>query len=157
SGTTSNIGSGGGVNMQDASATILGSRIVSNRAAFAGGGILAIAPFGSAFGESTLTIQDSDVSSNTPAPVSASHPPAEGGATHLEDTMAAVVRRSTIRNNTANTGGGLNAYRARYIIEASIIEGNTAQDPAAIGGYGGGLGASSSNVGMPVQRAASAT
>jgi parallel beta-helix repeat protein len=157
SGTTSNIGSGGGLNIQDASATILGSHIVSNRAAFAGGGILAIAPFGSAFGESTLTIEDSDVSNNTAARFSASDPPTEGGAIHLEDNMAAVIKRSTIRNNTANTGGGLNAYRARYSIEASIIDGNTAQDPAGIGGFGGGLGASSSNVGMPVQRAASLT
>ena len=47
SGTTSNNGSGGGVNIQDASPTFLFSRIVNNHASFAGGGILAIGPFGS--------------------------------------------------------------------------------------------------------------
>src|SRR5712692_6355903 len=45
SGTTNNTGSGGGVQLQDASATFLSSRIVNNHAAFAGGGIPAFTPF----------------------------------------------------------------------------------------------------------------
>ena len=156
SGATSNIGSGGGVHIQDASPTFLFSRIVNNRAAFAAGGILAISPFGSS-GESTLTVEDSDVSNNTATRFSPSDSPSEGGGVHIEDNVVGVIRRSTIRNNTANTGGGLNTYRARYVIENSIIEGNSGLDPAAIGGFGGGVGASSTNTGSPVQRAASVT
>jgi hypothetical protein len=157
SGTTSNIGSGGGVHIQDASPTFLFSRIVNNRGAFAAGGILAIGPFGSAFGESTLTVEDSDVSNNTAARFSSSDPPTEGGAIHVEDNVVGVIRRSTIRNNTANSGGGLSSYRARYVLESAVIEGNSAVDPAGIGGFSGGVGASSTNVGLPLQRAASVT
>jgi FG-GAP-like repeat len=155
SGTTSNIGSGGGVHIQDASPTFISSRIVNNRAAFAAGGILVIGPFGSAFGESTLTVEGSDVSNNTAARFSSSDPPTEGGGIHIENNAVGVIRGSTIRNNTANTGGGLNSYRARYIIESSIIEGNSALDPAAAGGSSGGIGATSNNTGLPLQRAAS--
>jgi hypothetical protein len=157
SGTTSNTGSGGGVHIQDASATFLSSRIVNNHAAFAGGGILAFGVFGSSFGESALTVEDSDVSNNTVARFSSSDSPTEGGGIHIENNTVGVIRHSTIRNNTANTGGGLNSYRARYIIENSIIDGNSALDPAAVGGFGGGVQGSSINEGTPLQRAADVT
>ena len=157
SGTTSNIGSGGGVHLQDASATVLSSRIVNNRASLAAGGIMAFGPFGSSFGESTLTVEDSDVSNNTAARFAASDGPAEGGGIHVEGNTVGVIRRSTIRNNVANTGGGLNSYRARYIIEDSIIDGNSALDPAAVGGFGGGVQGSSTNTVTPLERAASVT
>jgi hypothetical protein len=157
SGTTSHTGSGGGVHIQDSSPTFIFSRIVNNRSSFAAGGILAFGPFGSALGESVLTIEDSDVSNNIATRSSSSDPPTEGGGIHVEDNMVGVIRRSRIRNNTANSGGGLNSYRARYVIEDSIIEGNSAQDPANVGGYSGGVGASSTNTQTPLQRASRVT
>ena len=157
SGTGSNIGSGGGLHVNDASPKFLSSSIVNNHAAFAGGGIVAIGIFGSAFGEAILTLEDSVVSGNTAARFSASDLPTEGGGIHVEDNMVGVIRRSAIRNNTANTGGGLSGYRARYVIESSTIEGNSALDPTAVGGLGGGVESSSNNVTTPFQRAASLT
>ncbi|HMH50494.1 MAG TPA: FG-GAP-like repeat-containing protein [Candidatus Acidoferrum sp.] len=155
SGTGSNIGSGGAAHVNDASPTFQACSIINNHSAFGGGGIVVIGIFGSAFGESTLTIDDSDVSGNTAVRFSPSDLPAEGGGIHVENNTVGVIRRSTIRNNTANTGGGLSGYRARYVIESSIIEGNTAADPAAVGGFGGGVESSSSNVSTPLQRSAS--
>ena len=151
SGTSSNGGTGGGVFVFDASATIVSSRIVNNRSSSAGGGILALGPFGSAFGEGTLTIDDSEVANNTTARFSPSDLAAEGGGVHIEDNMLGLIRRSAIRNNTSDSGGGLSLYRARYVIENSIIEGNSAVDSNAAGG---GVLATSNNV-SGLQRAAS--
>ena len=152
SGTTSDVGSGGGIFVLDASATIVSSRIVNNRSSFSGGGVLAFGTFGSALGEGTLTIDDSEVANNTTARFSPSDLSAEGGGVHVEDNMVGLIRQSAIRNNTANSGGGLSVHRGRYVIENSIIEGNSAAaDPTAAGG---GVLATSNNV-SGLQRAAS--
>ena len=74
---------------------------------------------------------------------------------HVEDNAVGYLIRARILNNTANTSGGLSAYRARYKITSSTIEGNHAQDPQSVGGFGGGIGLTSNNVSTPFQQAAS--
>ena len=148
SGTNSNVGSGGGAHINDASPTFLSSQILNNQAKFAGGGLLAIAPFGSPNGEATVTLENSVVSGNT---VQAGQDGiAEGGGIHVEDFTAGVLRGTKIRNNSAITGGGLATHRSRWTIDRSLIELNTAS-----GGFGGAINGGSNNVGTPLQRASS--
>ena len=70
--------------------------------------------------------------------------PSEGGGVHIEDNATATLTRVRVLRNHANTGGGLNAYRARYDIVDSIIEGNAGQRSPP--GFGGGIAATSNNV-----------
>ncbi len=150
-----NIGSGGGVHVNDASPTFRGCLITGNQSKFAAGGILHMGIFGSAYGPAILVLEDTEVSSNISSRYSAADNPAEGGGVHVEDNAVGYLIRSRIANNTANTSGGLSSYRARYEITSSTIEGNHAQDSQGVGGFGGGIGISSNNVSMPLRQAAS--
>jgi hypothetical protein len=152
---TGNIGSGGGVHVNDASPTFRGSIITGNQSKFAGGGVFIIGLFNSSYGTARLLLEDTEVSNNVSARFSSSENPAEGGGVHVEDNTVAYLIRSRVAGNTANTGGGLNGYRARYEITSSTIEGNHAQDPQAVGGFGGGIGMTSNNISTPLQQASS--
>jgi hypothetical protein len=150
-----NIGMGGGVHINDASPTFRGCLIAGNRSKFAAGGIILIGLYDSAYGAATMMLEDTVVSSNTAERFSPAENPAEGGGVHIEDNAIAYLVRATVRNNTANTGGGLNSYRARFEITSSIIDSNHAQDPASIGGLGGGIDITSNNVSNPLRPAGS--
>jgi hypothetical protein len=138
-GTGSTIGSGGAIHANDSSPTLRGCTVQGNQAKFAGGGIVVLGAAGSPNGTATLTVQDSIVVGNTASRATPSSNPAEGGGIHVEVNALGRIVRSRIRNNVANTGGGLNAALARYEIERSIVEGNQATDPAGVGGFGGGV------------------
>lgn len=152
-GTGSATGSGGAIHANDSSPTLRGCVVSSNQAKFAGGGIFHLGVFGSANGTATLEVEDSEVSGNTASRASPADNPAEGGGIHIEDNALGRVVRSRVKSNVANTGGGLNAYRARYEIEGSIVEGNQAPDPSNVGGFGGGIQASSNNPTLPLRQA----
>ncbi len=153
SGTGSAIGSGGAIHANDASPTLRFCTISGNQAKFAGGGILHLGLFGSPNGVATLLVEDSEISNNTASRAAPDANPAEGGGVHIEDNAVGQIVRTRVKNNVANTGGGLNAYRARYEIQSSIIEGNQAPDPSNVGGFGGGIQGSSNNTGLPLQQA----
>jgi parallel beta-helix repeat protein len=150
-----NIGSGGGVHVNDASPTFHGCLITGNQSKFAAGGIFHIGAFGSPNGPAVLVLEDTEVSNNVSSRFSAADNPAEGGGIHVEDNAIGYLIRTKVLNNTANTSGGLSAYRARFEVQSSIIEGNHAQDPQGIGGFGGGIGISSNNVSTPLRQAGS--
>jgi hypothetical protein len=152
-GTTVATGSGGAIHSNDSSPTLRGCLVSGNQAKFAGGGIFHLGIFGSANGTATLLVQDSEISGNTASRASAGANPAEGGGIHIEDNALGRIVRSHVKNNVANTGGGLNAYRARYEIVSSIVEGNQAPDPGNVGGFGGGIQASSNNTVLPLRQA----
>lgn len=152
-GTVSATGSGGAIHSNDSSPTLRGCVVSGNQAKFAGGGIFHLGIFGSANGTATLRVEDSEVSGNTASRASAGSNPAEGGGINIEDNALGRIVRSRVKNNVANTGGGLNAYRARYEIESSIVEGNQAPDPNNVGGFGGGIQASSNNTSLPLRQA----
>jgi len=146
SGTTVAAGVGGGVDSRDSSPTFRGSHINGNTSRFAGGGIYHGGQFGPGSVVSTLVLEDSDVSANVSIPFSAASNPAEGGGIHIEDNAVAKLTRVHVVGNRANSGGGINAYRARYEVVDSTIDGNQAQartDGGVPGGSGGGIGASS--------------
>jgi len=152
---TGTIGSGGGVHVNDASPTFRGCLITANRSKFAAGGILHMGLFNSAYGPAVLTLEDSEVSNNLTERFAPGENPAEGGGIHIEDNASAYLIRTRVTGNTANTAGGLSAYRARFEITSSVIEGNHAQDPLGVGGFGGGIGISSNNLSMPLRQASS--
>ena len=152
-GTGSAKGSGGAIHSNDASPTLRDCRVLGNQAKFAGGGIFHLGDFGSPNGVATLLIEESEVSGNTASRASPGSPPAEGGGIHIEDNALGRIVRSAVRNNAANTGGGLNAYRARYEIGSSVVEGNQAPDASNVGGFGGGIQASSNNTALPLRQA----
>jgi hypothetical protein len=148
-GTNAFDGVGGGVQSNDSSPTFRGSHIKFNTSKFAGGGVYHAGMFGSAYGLSTLVMDDSEVSNNSSSPFSAADSPTEGGGIHIEDNAVATLTRTHILSNVANTGGGLNAYRARYDIVDSVVDGNqaTARNDGGMvpGGIGGGINALSGN------------
>ena len=86
-------------------------------------------------GVSVMVLSDTEVADNTSTPFSPAWNPAEGGGIHIESNAVAQLTRVQVLRNRANTGGGLNAYRARYEIVDSIIEGNH-----ATGRSDGGIG-----------------
>ena len=148
SGTTAFDGVGGGVDSRNSSPTFRGVRISGNTAKFAGGGIYHGGAFGSGYGVSNLVIEDSEIADNTSSPFSAAYNPGEGGGIHLEDNAIATLTRTRVLRNIANTGGGLNAYRARFDVVDSVIDANEARartDGGVPGGLGGGINAMSQN------------
>ena len=157
SGTGEFDGVGGGVQSLDSSPTFRGSHINGNTSVFAAGGIYHAGSFGSPHGTATLTIEDSEIANNMSVPFGAAYSPADGGGIHIENNAIATLTRVHVHVNTANTGGGLSAYRARYDIVDSLIESNQAaarSDGGAVqGGFGGGIAASSTNVTSPPQPA----
>jgi hypothetical protein len=145
------VGVGGGVDGRNASPSFVGSRINGNVSTFAAGGIYHGGETGSQYGTATLVMTDSEVADNVSAPFSAGYNPAEGGGIHVEENAIARLTRVQVLRNRANTGGGLSAYRARYELVDTIVEGNRATartDGGAGGGIGGGINASSTNVGQ---------
>ncbi len=140
SGTTTSDGVGGGVAVFDASPTFRGAHINNNTGKFAGGGIFLQGYYSDlvpdTHGRASLVLEDTEVADNI------SNLPSEGGGIHAEDNATATLTRTRILRNTAGTGGGLNAYRARYDIVDSVIDTNRA---TAVGGFGGGI-ASQSNL-----------
>ena len=153
SGGSNPVGSGGALHANDASPTFRTCTIRGNQAKFAGGGIFIMGLFGSARGPATLTVEDSVIDGNVVTRWGAGYNPGEGGGVHVEDNAVAYIRRSRVVNNRAETGGGLNLYRARVEVYSSLIEGNSALDPAGVGGFGGGIAATSNNVSTPLRAA----
>lgn len=143
-----NNGAGGGVFSHDSSPTFRGSRVNANSSKFAAGGIFHMGMFGSPL--STLVLEDSEVADNVASQYSSAENPAEGGGMHVEDNATAALTRVRVLRNRANTGGGLNAYRARYELVDSVIDGNVAA-PAAHATFGGGIAATSNNPAAPIR------
>ncbi|HXH07156.1 MAG TPA: FG-GAP-like repeat-containing protein [Vicinamibacterales bacterium] len=145
-----NTGAGGGVHSHDSSPTFRGCLIAGNSSKFAAGGVFHMGVFDSANGTAMLLVEDSTVADNVAAQFSPSENPSEGGGIHAEDNAVATLVRARVLRNRANTGGGLNAYRARYDIVDSVVEANE-----AAGGFGGGIAATSNNVAPSPVRPAS--
>jgi hypothetical protein len=156
SGTANEFGMGGAVVVNDASPTFRQCVFTGNQSVFAGGAIVHIGLWGNnplSHGPAILVVEDSTFSNNVTRRFAAASNPAEGGAIHVEDNAVAYITRTTITNNSAHTGGGINLYRSRMVLTSSIVQGNQAQDSGGAGGIGGGI-AANSNVAVGFQAAA---
>ena len=145
-----NAAVGGGVQSYDSSPTFRHCRINGNSSKFAAGGVYHIGLFDSPRGTATLVLEDTEIADNVTTSFSPADNPSEGGGVNIEDNAVATLTRVRVLRNRANTAGGLNAYRARYDIVDSVIEGNQATGRAD-GGIGGGITGSSNNVTLPVR------
>ena len=139
------VGVGGGVDSRDSSPTFRGSRISGNTSTFAGGGIYHGGDFTTGAPLSVLVVVDSEIADNVTSSYSPSWGPSEGGGVHIEDNAIAQLTQVQVLRNRANTGGGLNAYRARYDVVDSVIDSNQATGRVE-GGTGGGINAMSTHV-----------
>ena len=137
SGTSDPVyGSGGGVHVNDSSPTFIGCTIDGNRSRGSGGGILVTGHFTES--ESNVILRDCTIRNNVAGRL-AGEPAAEGGGMHVEDNVHARLERCHVHDNSANNGGGLSNYRARYTVTDSLVENNGAVVEDGQGGYGGGL------------------
>jgi predicted outer membrane repeat protein len=147
-----NTGAGGGLLSQDSSPTIRGGRVSGNSSKFAAGGIFHFGSYGAAV--ASLVVEDVEIADNVSTQFNSAENPSEGGGVHIEDNAIATLTRVRVVRNKANTGGGLNSYRARYDVVDSIIESNdalpTASAPSTTG-VGGGIAAQSNNPSSPVR------
>lgn len=151
SGLSDPNGAGGGVAIQGAgNTTIRSSTISGNQSKAAGGGIFAQTLYTNP-GPTTVTVQDTEVSGNTASRFSPVVPEAFGGGIHVEDNVIARLTRARISGNTANSGGGLSTFRARFEVTSSFIESNQAtDDPSNLAsGLGGGVVAVTTNGTVP--------
>ena len=133
-----NNGAGGGIFSHDSSPTFRGSRINANSSKFAAGGLFHQGVSGSQYGRSLLVVEDSELADNVSSQFPLEPNPTEGGGMHVEDNATATLTRVRVLRNRAGTGGGLNAYRGRYDVVDSIVDGNQSTN-----GFGGGIAASS--------------
>jgi len=139
-----NNGAGGGVFSLESSPIFRGGRISGNTSMFAAGGIFHFGVYGSAYGVSTLTVEDAEIADNVSVQFNSSENPSEGGGVHIEDNAAATLTRVRVLRNRANTGGGLNMYRGRYDLVDVAIEDNQAVPTPTLpnnSGWGGGIAA----------------
>lgn len=143
-------GSGGGAHVNDSSPTFVGCEFRGNRGK-SGGGIVVLGHFD--VGRSVVTIDDSTIADNV-AYRDPDGPGADGGGLHAEDAAEVTLRRCRIRDNVANHGGGLHAYRAVLDVQDSIVDGNEARLEGNVGGFGGGVAGQSVNVERPTRRPA---
>lgn len=155
SGLVDPMGSGGGAAVQDGHATFRSSVITGNRTVSAGGGIYVFTPFTSP-GPSVVTLQDTEISANTASRMSAGMSEAFGGGIHIEDNAIARLTRVRVTGNTANSGGGLSTFRARFEVTSSYIESNQALDDPTnlLSGLGGGVIAVTTNRELPFRPSA---
>jgi CSLREA domain-containing protein len=118
-------GAGGGLltNTSNFAPTIVrDSLFLDNVAALYGGGVVASS---NNYLNIPFILENSTISGNT-----ALH----GGGLYLQSADGAIVRNSTITNNTATTAtgtGGVFAYSDEAIVENSIVAGNHASDGSA--------------------------
>jgi hypothetical protein len=132
-----NNGAGGGVFSHDSSPTFRGGRISNNTSRFAGAGLFQMGVFGSPNGRAVIRVEDAEIADNVSSQFPGEPNPSEGGGVHVEDFASGEIVRTRVLRNRAGTGGGLNAYRARYDIVDSTIGSNV-----ATAGFGGGISTS---------------
>jgi hypothetical protein len=146
---------GGGIHVGNASAGLVTLRVTNtrfqgNEAGYVGGALYAI---GSWQGDPSIPTADVTVADclfvdnkakRDPSVVSSA--PTEGGAFHAEDQTKARIYNSRFVTNSADTGGGVNLYRADVQIEGSTFQGNQAVGTAnSATGFGGAISAISND------------
>ena len=147
-----NDGAGGGIFSHDSATTIRGGRISGNSSRFAAGGVYHAGFFGAAM--APILIEDAEIADNVAVQFSSADNPSEGGGIHVEDNTVATLTRVRVLRNRANTGGGVNGYRARIDLVDTIVDANEASPTASAPtttGFGGGIAVTSNNPSAPAR------
>lgn len=140
---------GGGIHVGNGDLIASNSRFVGNEAGFVGGGIYSIGVWQNPVTtpRSIIDIANCTFEDNKAGPYPGVNPPTmtEGGAVHAEDQVFARIDNSRFLKNSADTGGGVNLYRARIEVANSVFRGNRATAVGAGTGFGGALSAISND------------
>jgi hypothetical protein len=128
-------GGGGGVYVASGSLTVTNTAIANNTAAGAGGGLFCS---GDGTSSASVSVTNSSITGNV-----AKSPTGGGGGIYFASNLpngGGGITSSTIANNTAVNGGGIGIANLNggVILEFDTITGNTATNPNAIYGLGGG-------------------
>ncbi len=137
-GKSNAYGTGGGIQINNSSPNISASVISGNQAYFAGGGIFGIGEYNRPEGRHKIVIDSTQISNNQVQRWDSSYPFAEGGGLHAEDNLDVILSKVQVTGNKANSGAGLNSFRAHLNVVDSNIENNTADI-----GMGGGINVNS--------------
>ncbi|HSN54265.1 MAG TPA: right-handed parallel beta-helix repeat-containing protein [Candidatus Sulfomarinibacteraceae bacterium] len=140
---------GGGIHVGNADLLLSDSRFVGNQAGYVGGGLYAIGQWQSpvTVPRSTVQVANCTFEANEAEPYPGITTPTktEGGAIHAEDQTLMRIDGCRFILNSAETGGGVNLYRARVEIADSVFRGNRATATGAGTGFGGALSAISND------------
>ncbi len=130
---------GGGIHIGNADLVATNSRFVGNEAGFVGGGIYAIGTWQAPVTtpRSTVDVANCTFEDNKAVPYPGVNPPTntEGGAVHAEDQVLTRIDNSRFFVNSADTGGGVNLYRARVEVAEQRLPGqpgDQGRDPAPV-------------------------
>ena len=140
---------GGAIHVGNADLLVSNSRFDGNEAGFVGGGIYAIGTWQNPVTtpRSVIQVANCTFEDNVAEPFPGISPPTktEGGAFHAEDQVVARIDNSRFVTNSAETGGGVNLYRARVEVSNSVFRGNRATAVGGGTGFGGALSAISND------------
>jgi len=141
---------GGGVHVTNSTLRVTNTRFEGNQAGYVGGGLYVLGswqdPVGTPAADVTVAnctfinnqaLRDASVNFTAPT---------EGGGLHAEDQATLRVFNSRLVTNSANVGGGINAYRAIVEVSDSEFEGNRATGIGTGNGFGGAISLASNDV-----------
>ncbi|MCG3206500.1 MAG: hypothetical protein FOGNACKC_00099 [Anaerolineae bacterium] len=141
---------GGGIMVINARLSVTGTQFTGNKAGYVGGAIYIygdyLAPVDNP--RSSVLVSDCTFSNNQAVRHASVAPfaPTEGGAVHVENQASVRIFNSVFQNNSADIGGGINAYRGTVFVDRSYFNGNRATGTGAANGQGGAFAVSSIDV-----------
>ena len=140
---------GGGIHLANSTLYVYDSYFEENQAGYVGGAIYAAGIWKTPFSapRAKVYISNSTFKNNRAIkdPGVSQSNPTEGGAVHAEDQTLITINNSLFITNSADTGGGVNLYRAKVEIFNSTFFGNQAVGPGAARAFGGSISAISSD------------
>lgn len=138
-----NSSAGGGIHVGDSTVWVANTRFEGNEAGYVGGGLYLIGTWADPVSvpRSLGVVANCAFVDNRAVPdPSVTQPgPTEAGAVHVEDQTTALVYNSRFTRNSADTGGGLNLFRAQATVQGCVFRGNRASSTVAGWGFGGAL------------------
>ncbi len=140
---------GGAIHVGNGGLSVTGTRFEGNEAGYVGGALYAIGIWQDpvTVPRTAVVVANCTFEDNHAQPASGITPPGrtEGGAMHVEDQTFARIVNSRFLLNDAETGGGLNLYRARVEVDGCVFRGNRATAVGANTGFGGAIAAISND------------
>lgn len=118
-----NDAEGGALYFSKSGGYVLNSSFKNNRASYAGGAIMALTWWDSVV-QDDLLIRGCVFEGNSSRRITPSGalPPTEGGAIMAENNLKVTVSHCYFTNNAADSGGGIQSYRAHLVITNTVFE-----------------------------------
>ena len=137
------VAAGAGIYVGNSTLHVSGSYFEGNQSGYVGGAIYAIGNWTTPVStpRSRVTIIDSTFRNNQAIadPSVSLAVPTEGGAVHSEDQTTTIISDSYFYDNSAQTGGAVNLFRAITHISGSTFQGNKATGTGTGDGFGGAI------------------